>query len=105
MAEAQFSAVTVSADHTVINATETMVFVNLGTEEIVITLPAAVAGRMIVVGVSTHTSAPGTTNVVRVVPDPGIPTNKINGENAIVTWQLESALTFYGLGAPGWLAV
>ncbi len=112
MAEAQFSGVTLNGDtlnatydapYDILNASQTMLFIQLGAEDVVLRLPTAVAGRMFVVAVSEYTVPVGTTGVVRVVPF-AYPANtqKVNGVNEVVTWQLHSQLTFFGVGAAGW---
>lgn len=98
-----FTPVTITADYAVV--AEDMIFVNLGAEDVVVELPSAVAGNMIVVCVATHTVAPGTHGVVRVRPSTAVPTNKINGDDEVVIWALHSSVTLGGLGANGWTTI
>lgn len=93
----------ISADYTVVN--EGLVLVELGTEEVAVTLPAANQGDAVTIVVHKYTSGPGTNNVVKVFPDPMTSTNKINGLPFVEVPFLRSTMTLYGVGIDGWVAI
>lgn len=78
-------------------------FVTLSTVDVVLTLPTAVAGRVVKIVVAHHPAAALTSGVVRVLANTGDTIQ--GGTDPVVTWELYSSVTFVAVDATDWQVV
>lgn len=86
----------------------TLNFVQLSTQDVVLTLPAAVAGTYCKVFVVTHPVRPLSNGVVRVRPGAGDffdVKSQFFHTNEAVIWELGSSVTFFAFDADNWSVV